>query len=1231
MVGGAASALGSLRPQAPGASTTSPTTGNNNSQASPSSTSTSILPPLSSMDSSAAAAAPSTASRLQQPSYPNPAEGYSPATTDSPSLSPSDEDGEDGDGEGDGDEDADAQAEGDRNANGSGGTQAARGTSHLPAVSRPGNAQQSQSHAAGTSAGGAGGGNAADAKKPRACEACRGLKVRCDMDPNAPPETPCRRCAKAGRQCIVTQPTRRRQKKTDSRVAELEKKIDALTASLQMTRQTGPGPAGTGTSGSGRDDGGNSGNGRMSISTSGGNGILREWPPHLDPPQLPPVGPRSTSTTSIGGVSGRDLPPIHGLSGPAPPHSPYSTSTVGRSPFSNGPPPMVMAGQKRKFSEIREATGVVGAGGNGPGSRGGSGSRAGSTASDESPSMRENPYQSYHTHHSLGHNPPHGHASQHAPPSQRHNVQEPRHPPPQPQTSPAYGMARSPAGGVGGTSRFGTEYADIIDRGLLTMEKAVELFQRYTDQMARHMPAVVFPPGTTAADIRKTKPVLFLSIMAASTTEMSDIQRAIVKELMQIFAEKVFVVGEKSLELVQALQVAVIWYWPPEHFEELKFYQLVHTAAVMAIEIGLGKRRPGNGPGGASGGRGAGGGVVGGGPGSGFASASILRNGFRSAPGPRIGPPFGGWRDHPFKKYPLPDPCSIEGRRTWLACYFMTSNTAMALHRPNLVRWTSFMTECVEVLESSPDAAPSDKYLCHLVWTHRMAEEVGQQFSMDDPATVINIADPRTQYALRGFERELERYKSTIPRNLLQPSLRLSFEVLSLYMHEIALQTENGNDDFKTPYTAESTKEALIGDATLTPAHIRALTACLLAIDGIFDAFLGMDIQSLRCIPIFNFVRVAYATVVMIKLYLFASSPNSELGKVINKEHMKVEQHLNALLDKFRATAAGNRSRPAGKFMIVLAMIRSWFLKQQAHNPFEAREGGAGQQENGESSSSQGAADQEQSQPPPQPQQDHVASPAAAGTPGGSASQSYMPSSAFLSTINNNTNSSTGTSNGNHLRAASTSSATATPSPSVTSGTTPNANNIGINNNNNSSQVQQQPQPQPQTQHQMQAPSGMYSSANTPLQLLSEIAANDYAANAATTAAASGMSQQQQQGAGPAAAVNTIPPWPPFYSSLSNGAHNGNAATTGAGTGNSGQTSDPQQQQQQVSSLMPPPPSTADYMAQYPDLNLGDNFEYAVDLTLVGLSDGADNMNLSDGLNYILADPWFGGGEAFQF
>ena len=70
-----------------------------------------------------------------------------------------------------------------------------------------------------------------DLKRPRACEACRQLKVKCELDDSVPNAT-CKRCAKAGRQCIVTAPSRKRQKKTDSRVAELEKKIDALTASL---------------------------------------------------------------------------------------------------------------------------------------------------------------------------------------------------------------------------------------------------------------------------------------------------------------------------------------------------------------------------------------------------------------------------------------------------------------------------------------------------------------------------------------------------------------------------------------------------------------------------------------------------------------------------------------------------------------------------------------------------------------------------------------------------------------------------------------------------------------------------------------------------------------------------------------------------------------------------------------------------------------------------------------
>ncbi|KAI1865549.1 uncharacterized protein JN550_008306 [Neoarthrinium moseri] len=596
-----------------------------------------------------------------------------------------------------------------------------------------------------------------DPKRPRACEACRGLKVRCEPDPNNP-DGPCKRCAKAGRNCLVTQPTRKRQKKTDSRVAELEKKIDALTASLHASRG-GPAPS------------------HPSPAEQNAYNHVQQQLAHAA---------RDWNRTPT-----RDPP------------AQYAPEPDKQHVFV---PPMVMAGQKRKATETRESS------------------------SEDTKS--------------------------HPPPAQANRSQE---------------------------------YAtDMIDRGLMTIQQANEFFARYTDHMAGHLPAVVFPPGTTASEIRKTKPILFLAVMAAASSEVPNIQRQLVKELVQLFADKIVVAGEKSLELVQALQVGVIWYHPPEHFEELKFYQFVHMGAVMAIDIGLGRKR-------------------------------------NSAKQRMI--PY-TWKDHPLRKNPLPDPTTLEARRAWLSSYFLASNVAMALHRPNLVRWTSFMTECMDILESSPEAAETDKYLCHLVWTHRLAEEVGIQFSMDDPNTYVSVAEPKVQYALKGFERDLEKYSESIPKSEKKPSLQLSFHVLSLYMHEIALYVEKA-DDLRPPYNADALRDPVPGlNESLTTAHIVALSSCLTAIDGIFETFLSMDVYSIRCLPVFNFVRVAYAVVVLIKMYFSASTPGSELGRVIVKDDMKVEEYLDRLLAKFSEVGAADKSRPATKFLVVLVMIRGWFQKQ---------------------------------------------------------------------------------------------------------------------------------------------------------------------------------------------------------------------------------------------------------------------------------------------------------------
>ena len=92
--------------------------------------------------------------------------------------------------------------------------------------------------------------------------------------------------------------------------------------------------------------------------------------------------------------------------------------------------------------------------------------------------------------------------------------------------------------------------------------------------------------------------------------------------------------GAKSLELIQAMQVTALWYKPPEQAEQTNFYQIIHMAAVMALDIGLGKR---------------------------FNPAKSRRG---------FGGPNAAYAPGPHKTLPQ-DSDTLEARRAWLTCYYL--------------------------------------------------------------------------------------------------------------------------------------------------------------------------------------------------------------------------------------------------------------------------------------------------------------------------------------------------------------------------------------------------------------------------------------------------------------------------------------------------------------------------------------------------------------------------------
>ena len=521
-----------------------------------------------------------------------------------------------------------------------------------------------------------------DTKRPRACEACRGLKVKCD--PDAVKGT-CRRCAKAGRPCIVTAPSRKRQKKTDNRVAELEKKINALEASLHASR--------------------------CEASTSSDDAASDDDDEDKNSGKNPTAPHGRTNATAI-------LDHTVETASKYVPRRRHTENALGpgRREAENLPPG---DGRKRRLSEYQE--------------------------DQSSPPDMEGRRE-----------------LMRGDPLAKRSIKKPTDPANIHPLLMAENSKSGPSSSIAAEINAPFhEYADVIDRKILDAVTATKIFEYYNQNMAPHMPVVVFSPDTTAGIIRKTKPTLFLAILSiASAQAYPDLQAVLTREIMRAYADRLICKREKSLELIQALQISTIWYSTDAN---ASFYQLIHLAAVMGIELGISSR------------------------------ARSKKERFLVL-----------WRDDSRTKADLRGKDFLDSKRAWLGCYFLCAkyvivwstrsfplrciltscvfllsllpfvstafehyadsnrSAAMGSRRLNLTRWTSYMDECLHDLETSEDALPSDKTFCQWVKLQRLADELGTQISTDD-VSHAGISDLKIQYPLKGFERQISDWKKQKP------------------------------------------------------------------------------------------------------------------------------------------------------------------------------------------------------------------------------------------------------------------------------------------------------------------------------------------------------------------------------------------------------------------------------------------------------------------------------------
>jgi hypothetical protein len=123
---------------------------------------------------------------------------------------------------------------------------------------------------------------------------------------------------------------------------------------------------------------------------------------------------------------------------------------------------------------------------------------------------------------------------------------------------------------------------------------AETIFGRYLSNMAPTFPVVVFPQGTTAANVRSDNPLLFLAILDVASSGFCalETQRKLRKLIVQAYVHCMLRAEQYTIGLLQALIVSATWYRtiePVEPGEQMDIYQISHTAANMALIMRLGE------------------------------------------------------------------------------------------------------------------------------------------------------------------------------------------------------------------------------------------------------------------------------------------------------------------------------------------------------------------------------------------------------------------------------------------------------------------------------------------------------------------------------------------------------------------------------------------------------------------------------------------------------------------
>ncbi|CAK7224693.1 hypothetical protein SCUCBS95973_005604 [Sporothrix curviconia] len=275
-----------------------------------------------------------------------------------------------------------------------------------------------------------------------------------------------------------------------------------------------------------------------------------------------------------------------------------------------------------------------------------------------------------------------------------------------------------------------------------TPEEADRSLHTFRTTMLPYFPFVHLPPDLTAAQMRRSRPVLWLSILAITCQRVpTHTQLGRSTHLRALFAYRVVFESEKGLDLLQGLLAFLTWVHYTSKRDRPTLSVMSQLAVSMVYDLGLHK------------------------------AASPCKSLIARLV-----------RDHYQQSLAADDPPTLpplmDERRAALATYMLTSKFSIALKRCEPLRWTPRLEEHLCELAAQAET-PLDHVLAAQVRLQRLADHIHQgEWQLDEPTYLDAAATeqpgrPGTAansenkllppYVLRVVRAKIEEIRDNIP------------------------------------------------------------------------------------------------------------------------------------------------------------------------------------------------------------------------------------------------------------------------------------------------------------------------------------------------------------------------------------------------------------------------------------------------------------------------------------